>query len=87
MANKKIDGYEFLAFRYQLGSTLAIRRKMLKLSQEQLAEKSGVNRVVISKIENGGVNMTVDTLYQMLNGLDLKVNLGAGEGKIVIEPK
>jgi len=31
-------------------------RREAKMSQEQLAEKSGVSRAVISKIETGGID-------------------------------
>ena len=35
----------------RLGAVIAAKRKMLGLSQRQLAEKTGINNVTISKIE------------------------------------
>src|SRR3990167_5348497 len=40
-------------------------RKMLRLSQVQLAKKMSVKREFISRIESGKQNVTLDTLYKV----------------------
>ena len=48
---------------------------LAKLTQEQLAEKAGVKKSVISKIENGKNDIQLSTLYRLLEaGLGKKVN-------------
>lgn len=54
-------------------SEIGMRLKQLRLnrniSQQELAEKSGVHRVTLSKIERGQ-KMTLLSLIQILRGLD-----------------
>lgn len=46
----------------------------MKLSQEELANKSGLSRYLISKIENGDdVNITKNTMISISNALNKKV--------------
>lgn len=49
-------------------------RNEMKLSQEELANKSGLSRYLISKIENGDdVNITKNTMISISNALNKKV--------------
>lgn len=46
----------------------------MKLSQEELANKSGLSRYLISRIENGDdVNITKNTMISISNALNKKV--------------
>lgn len=46
----------------------------MKLSQEELANKSGLSRYLISKIENGDdVNITKNTMISISSALNKKV--------------
>lgn len=46
----------------------------MKLSQEELANKSSLSRYLISKIENGDdVNITKNTMISISNALNKKV--------------
>lgn len=49
-------------------------RKKKKLTQSQLAEKLGLEKGQISKIENGKFNLTLSTINKMAAALGAKVN-------------
>lgn len=54
----------------ELGSLLQKERLKKNLSQQQLAEKSGLDRTTISYFENGRPGNTA-TLIQILRGLEM----------------
>lgn len=61
-----------------LGLLIKKERKQKKLTQQQLAKKTGLSRDTISKIENGYENYTIISLIEILKSLDklsLLVNL------------
>jgi len=50
------------------------RRETLKMTQEELAKKSGVSRTIISGLESGTTEVTkITTLLKIANALDCKV--------------
>lgn len=50
------------------------RRQELKITQEELAEKSGVSRGIISLMENGlVVNSKFETISKLAKALDSKI--------------
>ena len=50
-------------------------RESMQISQEKLAEKSGVSRTVISDLENGKpINITVGTMYRLSNALEKEIS-------------
>lgn len=49
-------------------------RQMKKLTQAQLAEKLGMEKGQISKIENGKFNLTLATINKIAAALGAKVN-------------
>lgn len=50
-------------------------REEKRMTQEELSEKSGVSRSIISKLEQKKpVNMLTDTLSKIANALDVKVS-------------
>jgi ribosome-binding protein aMBF1 (putative translation factor) len=55
------------------------RRNELGWSQQQLAEKVGVQQSAIARIENGGAIPRIDTLIKIANALGLKVQLVVDE--------
>ena len=62
--------------RIRIGSQLASIRRKRGLTQEQLAELSGLNRVNIAKIENGRYNVSIDILNKICKvlGAQLSIN-------------
>jgi HTH-type transcriptional regulator/antitoxin HipB len=61
--------------RAQLLQTISARRRALKLSQKQLADKLGIHQSHLSDIETGRKTLNVDRLLELFNllGLDLTV--------------
>lgn len=49
-------------------------RKKKSISQEKLAEKTGLNRIFISLIETGKRNPTLTTICKISQGLDIKAS-------------
>lgn len=49
-------------------------RKKKNLTQEQLAEKTGIEKGQISRIENGKYNLTLATINKIASALGAKVN-------------
>ncbi len=49
-------------------------RKNKSLSQEKLAEKTGLDRTFISSIETGKKIPTLTSIYKLAKGLDMKAS-------------
>ena len=64
------------AFSYYFGEIIKNRRKELKLSQNDLAERIGKQRPYISRIENGE-DIRISNLALVANALDLSIELTA----------
>lgn len=56
----------------QIGNNLRAERSRLNWSQEELAEKAGLQRQHISKIEKGLIDMRISTLVPILQALNIK---------------
>jgi DNA-binding XRE family transcriptional regulator len=67
--------YEALEPKYRLIRTFICRRNELRLSQLQLANKIGMQQPAISRLENGGRNTTISTLFKVADALALDVEL------------
>jgi transcriptional regulator with XRE-family HTH domain len=52
-------------FRKALGNALRNKRKALRLSQEELAERLDLHRNYVSLVERGLQNITIETLFKM----------------------
>ena len=64
------------AFSYYFGEIIKNRRKELKLSQNDLAERIGKQRPYISRIANGE-DIRISNLALVANALDLSIELTA----------
>ena len=62
-----------------LAETVVSRRKSLKLSQAALAEKAGINRSLLSRLEAGDYTPSVDQL------LNLSAVLGFSTADVIVE--
>ena len=60
---------------YQIAATLLQLRRVKKLSQAQLAERSGVQQADISRMENGNMIPNVSTFLKLLGALDTDITL------------
>ena len=65
--------FEELDDEFLLVRTLTEARKEAGMTQQQLAEKSGVHQVNISRIENGTGNPSVETLQKLEKGMGKKL--------------
>jgi len=77
----KLENPEFkkewdnLELRYTVIKQLIKLRNSYNLSQTQLADKIGTTQAVISRIENGTVNVGIDFLEKVAKAFDKKVEL------------
>lgn len=62
-------------FRHEIGERIVQIRKSRGLTQQQLAEKSGIKQENISRIERGCCNVTIDTLNKLSVVLDFDFSL------------
>ena len=61
---------------FKIGLLLREARKKKKLTQEELAELVNKKRTYISRVENNGSNLTLKTLFEIVEkGLGGKVNI------------
>lgn len=56
--------------RRALGDNIRTRRRGASLTQEQLAEKTGLSVVFVSLLENGWRTASLDTLLKIAKALD-----------------
>ena len=56
-----------------LAETVIRRRKALKLSQTALSEQTGINRSILSRLERGDYNPSVDQLLALSTALDFQI--------------
>lgn len=63
--------------RTTIGLQIADARKKKGLTQQQLAELAGVNRVNIAKIENGRYNVSIDILSRVCNAMECEIIIKA----------
>jgi ribosome-binding protein aMBF1 (putative translation factor) len=66
------------------GDILRDRRKELKLTQQQLAEKVGKERSYIARIEKGETDMQVSSLIRIAQALGLQFTLNTGKTEFSI---
>ena len=60
----------------ELGTTIKELRKQRGLSQENLAQQSGISRATLSKLENGYLaNISIVTVNQILSLLGYEIEI------------
>lgn len=57
----------------RLGETIVSYRKKLKLSQDQVADKSQVDRSYLAEVEEGKANPSIRFLHRIAKILKIKV--------------
>lgn len=57
----------------EIGRLIKSNRLAQKMSQSELALKSGIQQANISKIENGSVNITINQLKRIADALSLSI--------------
>jgi HTH-type transcriptional regulator/antitoxin HipB len=59
----------------EVGHAIREARKVQKLTQKELAIRSGVWQETISKIENGLSGTKLETIFDLLSALELEVTI------------
>ncbi|MGE4420306.1 MAG: helix-turn-helix domain-containing protein [Sulfurimonas sp.] len=67
--------YEQKELRYKIIDILVGIRVQYKLTQAELAQKLGTTQAVISRIENGSVNIGIDFLQKIANTFNKKIDI------------
>jgi transcriptional regulator with XRE-family HTH domain len=71
----------------ELGRSLANRRRRLKLTQERVADVTGIERVVVHRLEHGqGDSMEFSVLRLIINALGLDIELRPRGSKFIPRP-
>jgi ribosome-binding protein aMBF1 (putative translation factor) len=72
--------FEIRAKAFAIGEIIRDGRKQAKMTQEELAAKTGTRKSFISRIENGHSDIQLSTLYRLVEiGLGKQVNLTISE--------
>ena len=76
IGSKKRTEFEIKAKSFAIGGILREARKEAKMTQEELAKKTGTKKSFISRIENGYSDIQLSTLYRIVEiGLGRRINL------------
>ena len=79
--NKSLEDENFkkewdsLELRYAIVEQLIKLRNAYDLSQTELAKKIGTTQAVISRVENGTVNVGIDFLAKVAKAFDKKIEI------------
>lgn len=75
---RRVD-FEIKAKAFAIGEILREARKEAKMTQEQLAIKTGTRKSFISRIENGHSDIQLSTLYRLVEiGFGKRIHLTIG---------
>ena len=79
IGTKKRTEFEIKAKAFAIGEILRDARKEARMTQEELARKTGTRKSFISRIENGHSDIQLSTLYRLVEiGFGKRVNLSIG---------
>jgi len=67
--------YEKKELRFKIIDILVGLRVQYKLTQSELAKKLGTTQAVISRIENGSVNVGIDFLQNLADAFNKKIDI------------
>jgi HTH-type transcriptional regulator/antitoxin HipB len=77
--NPKRDKFDASSLAFRLGVMLKEARKEAKITQEELAEKTGTKKSYISRIEKGQSDIQISTYYKLIEtGLGRHLNISIG---------
>ena len=76
VGTKSRTEFDIKAKAFAIGEIIKDERKQAKLTQEELAKRTGTKKSFISRIENGHSDIQLSTLYKLIEqGLGKKINL------------
>ncbi|GAB1453354.1 helix-turn-helix transcriptional regulator [Draconibacterium sp.] len=79
IGSEKRTAFEIKAKAFSIGEMLREARKEAKMTQEELAKKTGTRKSFISRIENGHSDIQLSTLYRLVEigfGKSVSVTFG-----------
>ena len=62
------------SFKGYFGAVIAQRRKAASLSQEKLAELSGLHRTYVGSVERGERNISIDNICRLAEAINIRVS-------------
>jgi DNA-binding XRE family transcriptional regulator len=79
IGTEKRTAFEIKAKAFAIGEILRETRKQARMTQEELAKKTGTRKSFISRIENGHSDIQLSTLYRLVEiGFEKSLNLTIG---------
>ncbi|MCK5136572.1 MAG: helix-turn-helix transcriptional regulator [Bacteroidales bacterium] len=73
------DEYDAKSLAFRLGVMLKEARKEARLTQKELARRTGTKKSYISRIERGKSDIQISTYYRLIeNGLGKQLNISIG---------
>ena len=73
------DNYELNSLAFRLGVMLKEARTQAKITQEELADKTGTKKSYISRIERGKSDIQISTYHRLIEiGLGKNLNISIG---------
>lgn len=73
------DKFDTDSLAFRLGVMLKEARQKAKITQEQLAERTGTKKSYISRIEKGQSDIQISTYYKLIEiGLERQLNISIG---------
>lgn len=71
----------------KFGPAVRRHRELLRLSQEELAERAGMDRTYVSGIERGVRNPTLDVMQRLATALGADLDVLFATAREMAEPK
>ncbi len=76
IGTSKRTEFEYKAKAFMIGELLKDARKQAKMTQDQLASKTGTKKSYISRLENGKIDIQLSTLFRIFEeGLGKRIIL------------
>ncbi len=76
IGSKSRTDFDIKAKAFAIGEIIKEERRLAKMTQEELAKRTGTRKSFISRIENGHSDIQLSTLYKLIEqGLGKKIHL------------
>jgi ribosome-binding protein aMBF1 (putative translation factor) len=76
VGTKTRTDFDIKAKAFAIGEIIKEERRLAKMTQEELAKRTGTRKSFISRIENGHSDIQLSTLYRLIEqGLGKKIHL------------
>jgi HTH-type transcriptional regulator/antitoxin HipB len=75
VGTKSRTDFDIKSKAFAIGEIIKEERRLAKMTQEELAKRTGTRKSFISRIENGHSDIQLSTLYRLIEqGLGKKIN-------------